>query len=517
MSTNSAQVKFSTDNQTQVVSTPAKGITFVLGQSEKGPFAKPSSIINTWAQFQEEYGGLISSSVAPLLVKRMLDKGAPLRFSRVGHYTTITDKTTLDAVKAIVSDDIVMGLNILFEFQPKNPGAWANGLNVFVTTGSNGDANYFDISFTHDTDSNINEVYKNLYIPTNNPNVNQSNYLVDIVNNSKVFDVVYKDLSGFTGQLVPEPIQINYTTGSDGTAPVSVDYSGDSAAGNGFHAFDNYTDAMQMIVADNLDDATHIAGAAYAKLRGDLFYFLHIANTEDTKTKIIAKRDALLINTKFCAIFGGGLSVTNPSNNQVIDIEAISDIVALASNSDTDFGEWYSFAGPNRGVIDNALSVVNDYGSPAKVQDLDNLANRQINMIINRHNSIKLWGNFSAQLKNDSESQLSIARLVVFLQKSLKPLLETYLEEPNDIPTWKRIYYTIKPFLDGLVNKRALFSYDWQGDQDVSSLDSLVVNNATDVRLGKYKVKFVIKPIASIQEISIVITLTQTSVDFKTV
>ena len=116
MSTNSAQVKFKTDNQTQVVNTPASGITFVMGQSEKGPFAKPSSVINTWPQFISEYGNLMPSSISPLLVKRMLDKGAPVRFARIGHYTDATDASTLDAVLAVSDDDIVDGLNELFEF-----------------------------------------------------------------------------------------------------------------------------------------------------------------------------------------------------------------------------------------------------------------------------------------------------------------------------------------------------------------------------------------------------------------
>ena len=517
MSTNSAQVKFKTENLTQVVNTPVSGITFVMGRSEKGAFANPNSIINSWPQFIEEYGGLLEASVGPLLVKRMLEKGAPIRFSRIGHYTSTLDASTLDAVLAIPSDDVVQALDILFEFVPKNKGAWANGLNIFLTVGSNGDPNYFDVAFTHDTDITVNEAYKNLIIE-GKPTAGNSNYLADIVNYSKYFDVVYQDLSIIVaaGPIVPEPVAITFSTGEDGTTPDAGDYIGDSAGRTGFYAFDDYDDAMQIIVADIVDDTVNAAGSVYAAARKDIFYFYHMSNLLTDKTAIMAARTATLIDSKFTAIFAGGLTVFNPTNSQKIDIEAITDICALASNSDSEFGEWYSFGGPNRGVIDNALAVVNNYGSPAKVLDLDNLANRQINMIINRNNGIKLWGNFTAQLKTDQESQLSIARLVVFLQKSLKPLLEGFLEEPNDIPTWQRIYYTVKPFLDAMVTKRALFSYEWQGDQNASSLDNLSTNNVTDVGQGKYKIKFLIKPIASIQEIEVVITLTPTAVDFAT-
>jgi hypothetical protein len=516
MSTNAAQVKFKTDNLTQVVRTPVSGVTFVMGQSEKGAFATPDSIINTWPQFLEEYGGLLSSSVAPLLVKRMLEKGAPIRFSRVGHYTDVTDNTTLTAVLATADDDAVDGVDELFELIPKNPGSWENGLVVNLSVASNGNASYFDLSISHSDDTSVSEVYKNLII-TGLPDAGTSDYLSDIVQYSKYFNVTYKDLSGFTSPLVPDPLEITYSGGAiDPSVIVDTDYIGDSAALNGFHAFDNYDDAMQIIVADSITDTVHKGGSDYAKSRKDIFYFMHLSNLITSKTAIIAKRDALVIDTKFTAIYAGGLQVVNPTNNQKIDIEAITDICALAANSDNEFGEWYSFAGSNRGVIDNTLAVINNFGSPAKAADLNNLANRQINMIINRNNGIKLWGNFTAQLKQDQESQLSIARLVVFLQKSLKPVLEGYLEEPNDIPTWKRIYYTVKPFLDSMVTSRALFSYQWQGDQDVNSLDNLITNNATDVGQGKYLVKFLIKPIASIQEITVVITLTPTAVDFET-
>jgi phage tail sheath protein FI len=105
----------------------------------------------------------------------------------------------------------------------------------------------------------------------------------------------------------------------------------------------------------------------------------------------------------------------------------------------------------------------------------------------------------------------------MFLQKSLKPTLELFLEEPNDIPTWKRIYYTVKPFLDSMVNKRALYSYSWDGDQDAKNMQSLVINNSSDVTDGKYKVRFGIQAIPSIQEISVDIVMTEAGVSFELV
>lgn len=82
--------------------------------------------------------------------------------------------------------------------------------------------------------------------------------------------------------------------------------------------------------------------------------------------------------------------------------------------------------------------------------------------------------------------------------------MRTFLEEPNDIQTWKTIYAAVLPFLSDLRdNKRALTSFDWKGDQFANTMDDLVINNLPDVTSGKYKVKLTIVPINSLQQFDI--------------
>lgn len=88
--------------------------------------------------------------------------------------------------------------------------------------------------------------------------------------------------------------------------------------------------------------------------------------------------------------------------------------------------------------------------------------------------------------KNDSEKFLSIVRLNLYIKKSLRPILESYLEEPNTWSTWKSMYYEGKEVMDDLVNRQAMSEYTWIGDQDATSYDDLQVNNEADVRQGKY-------------------------------
>lgn len=105
--------------------------------------------------------------------------------------------------------------------------------------------------------------------------------------------------------------------------------------------------------------------------------------------------------------------------------------------------------------------------------------------------------------KNDSEKFLSIVRLNLYIKKSLRPILESYLEEPNTWSTWKSMYYEGKEVMDDLVNRQAMSEYTWIGDQDATSYDDLQVNNESDVRQGKYHLVIKYKDIVPLQEITV--------------
>lgn len=611
-----ARVKFSTEDFTQQVKSPNDGISFVLGRSVRGPFADPSDIINSWPSFVEIYGGLTDVSDAPLLARRILEKGGSIRFSRVGHYTDPTDAATLDAVKASVSPSILFEIddpflidneiditlngedisipfntdsnttyadlaaalqaldsvkvasvvsnggdatdmyvvpakgvtldmssvtitggasqptdsqtdvtsivdestgNILFDLVLKNEGEDGNNFTVEIGEPSNGDSVYFKITITNSAESII-ETYDNLTIDENTTG-GQATFLSDIIDGSSYMDVVYKDLSNYNTQLVPRiGTYLTFIGGSDGTDPVSADYIGDASQRNGFHAFDDYDEAFEMAALDNDSDAVNVGGAAYATNRADLQYFVHLPISLKTKAAILAKKASLGINTKYAYVVSGGIKIFDPITGQKVDKSEIGDVIALASKAAQEFGPWYSFAGLNRGLLTNGvIGVVNNFGTPATYNDLNDLANRQINMVVTKNGESVLWGNHSAQLANNIQSFNNVVRLVIFLKKALKPTLETFLEEPNDIPTWRRMYYTVKPLLDSLLNSRAFYNYEWLGDQDASSMDNLLINNSSDVSDGKYKINLVISPISAINEIEVAIILTKAGVTFEEV
>jgi len=600
---NAARVTFKTTNLTQRTTTPLEGLSFVLGQTLRGPHDDPKEIMNSWEQFKRKFGGIPNHPDRGFAIqaKKILDSGGKLRVCRVINHATppekpgmleitkgefdvdlasgetvdvLVDGTSIGTVDFLTDMKTTMGLiadllmthenissvildpsdasfktmlitqsrtvavltiditgatavwststiggvinyagELLFTLALKYLGRDYANIMVEIIPSTNGDPTYFGIKIYHLTDTSLSETYNNLKVEPNT--VIDSHYL-DIINaQSEVMEAVYTDTSSVTELRMVTGLEYGYSdVSTDPTAGIP-DYTGDSALGTGFYSFDDYDDALQIAVL-NKDETLaglHDAGSSYAYNRKDIVYFAHLSNSSTNKDQYIAARGTN-INNKFCAFYGGGVKITDPISSLPADISELSDIIIAANRSDTEYSPYYSFAGPNRGLIFGILGIVNNYGSNSKYPDLNELAKHQINMAISRDGKNMLWGNFTAQLEDNQEKYLHIVRGMITMIKTLRPTLETFLEEPCMPPTWNRMYYTVKPFLDSLVGE-FFHSYEWVGDQFATGVTDadLQVNTAADVADGKYKAKLIVTLIASMQEIEVEIISTVAGVE----
>ena len=588
------------------------GISGVIGKFKGGPINSAGTLITSYAGFQKIFGGLQDSQDDAFLVKRALERGSALRVVNVGHYATITDATTLAAVKATPANVKTVGLNgalvtgntitvtinstpiaqlfttssdntlkllvakimqqvpavvnraafmgsntilltpqtgitltvtsavtggasqaaatvntvttindgaghTLFTLNLKYFGPFYNDVEIQILPASNGQTSYFDMWVNFLSDSTRTEKYTNLFIGANTTAANAT-FLQTVINLSALVDVVYSDLSALSGQLRPVNTFLKYDAGSDGGGITDTDLIGDPSTKTGLFAFDGFDDMFQIAHIGISADA-HIpvaqAGVAYAEGRKDLCYFLHIDNANITESAVAAAKDSLLIDSTYAGIFCGGITVLDPRTGLNKNISELGDVLGTAAYSQAQFGPWLSFAGRNRGPILNALGVVNNFGLDSNLVGRQLLASHQICLIANNKGKIYVRGNFTGQLANSQRSFMNIRMMLIYLKKSLLPLVENYIEEPNDPISWKSLYQSVVPLFKGLVTKRALFSWDWQGDQFVTDVSKCVINNPTDVGQGIYKAKAFIKAINSMQQIELDITLTDSGVSFE--
>ena len=488
-----------------------KGISGMTGIAERGKINDPSDIITSPAEYRRLFGGTLENNDFPAQCLRVLEKGGKIRVNNIRHYTDIANKSTLTALaptdKAI--KDAVTVAQTLYTVVCLNKGVSYNNLKHEVTAASNGLANYFNLRvyLSNDVDNTL-EVYENLTIP-GYPTVANSKYL-DLVNQSSaLIRITYSDLSGIsTGNLRPDNAITAFTGGVDGGAAVTTDYAGDAAAGTGFFAFDPFDDMMQIASPSVYSADINQAGGTYCANRGDMIFFAHINPALTTTAAIIAERALVTVDTKYIAFFSGGITIKE--NGVLKQISEIADVIVLANNVDENYGPWYSLANTQRGKVFDALGVTTNFGSTGQYEKLNLLAQRQINMMINRDGMTYLSGNFTGQLAESKASFLNVTRALIYLKKTFRPILSTFLEEPTDLVTFRDIYRRLKPTLDNLVSKRALYGYTYQGDQDVKRIQDVVVNTLADLNIGKYKIKLKLDFIAGLQEIELGITLTRT-------
>lgn len=220
---------------------------------------------------------------------------------------------------------------------------------------------------------------------------------------------------------------------------------------------------------------------------------------------------------KNIAYFAGGIKYYD-ANGALQNCDLLGSVIGLGDASASQYGPWYSFSGMNRGVIASALGpVTENLGGPSKIEELQKLAEWYCNLFVIKDTRTQgkrtmLWHGFTSNPKSDSEKFLSIVRLNLYLKKNLRPILESYLEEPNTWSTWQSIYYEAKKILDDLIGT-AITEYTWMGDQDAQSYDDLVVNNEADVRQGKYHIVLKYKEIVPLQEVTMDIVIDSVSKD----
>ncbi len=506
---NTPSLDFNVIDGTALVTPAAGDINAVLVETKRGPYGKASDVITNFEAFKRLYGGLDESLPGIYQVKRALDGGSKLRIVKVGELSSGNPTATKAAAATPIIDASTAPVE-LFQLVPKYAGAAYNDIVVSILPASNGGPNYFNLAITFKDDGeDYSELYSNLIVP-GAPTAAESDYLSKVVTDSKLVDVVYLDASSADDPSRPVDATIAYAGGTNGAAVDSADFEGS------LKYLDNYDDFTYVAGLPLSDNSFLIALAAYCTNRKDCIGMGYIGSGDDVDA-LVAARQATNVDSPLMSFFTGLITISNPitgTANATIDIPILGDALAAQGLTAAEEGPWISFVGQDRGTI-FAQAVVDNRGTKGKKDELEKLANAQINTVVNRSGRIMLWHGFSAQLVESVRSFLSIVELTLYISKSLTPTVERYIEKPLDFVLVRQLYKEVKPFLDGLTtaSARALFTYTWQGDQTATTLDGLVINDPTDFTQGKYKVNLFITPIAPLQQVEINLILTRDGVE----
>lgn len=483
-----------------------RGIVGVLGVTERGPINKPT-LVGSWLEFTRIFGGLLDDDIFPLLCRRILEAGGRIAVTRLGHYTNITDKSSLEGVASILA--IGAGAATL---EAVSIGDWGNGITVTAVAAANNIANEFDFTITLDGYPDQGELIRNV------PSV----LTAEAVGNFNGRSQLVKFLPTSIGETIAAQAITAMATGVQIRADiVDTDYIGDPTQGLGINAFDAIPVINKIAIPAKAVPAIDTALILYADARKDVRAVIRTPVGLNDQG-ILDYRNGTGVYTHQpydswrAEMWTGGLIINHPVTGEQIEIPEIGDVLGLMSARDNNYAEWFATAGSERGRVSNSLGVVYNLGSAARQTAADNIDVNGINPVI-EHSSfgVVLWGNSTLQRANTLLINSNIADLLIYLTRELKPLIESELFNPNDPETWKAIHRKVTPLMDSVVDGRGISAYLYDGDQNVDNVSQVVVNTTADVDAGKYVFNLFIKPISALKYLGVKVSLTNSGVDFE--
>ena len=543
------KIDFNFINNNVEVSTPQKGVSTVLARTTKGPVLDPSVLITSVTQFKREFGEELVPNGSKSNIEAALERGSKLRIIRVvGPGSTNGQVNTGKPCFTITVDNKVVGVKLTTRRAGEAIGtdktfsvkfAVVNNTLGYEVVNAGGQPIISGPVFTFKTqDAN------------NNTSVDYL-ALASWIQNNPYFKVAMVDLDTSGEETTPVSIEafLNKLAKIDGTSTaISVDIKVATAAGTigevetskptsaqwiaALEYIKDYTDSYNVILS-HLDQylGNSEAVKVYIALRtildeiNEFRGFIEIpwydsdgvtVRTLDSIVQLAQQLQTAIGHSKWISYFAGGLKYSNSFGLQQ-NSDVLGTVLGLADTSATGYGYNYSFAGVNRGVVPDAGGpVVPNFGSPARFKDLETLANNYVNIFVVKDTPsfgkrTLLWHNFTSQVKNDSFRFIGNTGLILNIKKTLRTILESYIEEPNIWNTWSDIYAVVKPIIGNWVDSHAITEPKWIGDQDASSWKDLKVNTEEEVRQGKYHVVFTFKDVVSMQQVTVDVVIEKAS------
>lgn len=305
---------------------------------------------------------------------------------------------------------------------------------------------------------------------------------------------------------------------------VAADINGSSISKSGWHAFDNVTDSMRIWNFNKAIPEVDIYLANYAESRQDMRAHLR-TQAGLTATGVYGYRTGTgtfshtPIDSFYASMWYTDAEITDPNDADIKDksITAIGHYCGARARMDRKLGEWFSAAGDFGGKLSGINKMKINFGSAGNKASFDNIYEAGVNAVI-EHPTFKItsWGNRSCLLnKTKLTSKDNIADMIVFISRVVKGIAESMSFRPNDFVMFNLLYRSVRPFItDTLVQNRAIQGDDsptagegtwwhWLGDQFAKTPEELSFNTQADIDVGKYRVRFAFKPIASNEYIAI--------------
>ncbi len=226
----------------------------------------------------------------------------------------------------------------------------------------------------------------------------------------------------------------------------------------------------------------------------------------DTQTNSLLKHFNGIPSTSY-AIFDSGYKYTfDRFNNQFRYIPTNGDIAGLCVRTALNAFPWYSPAGQQRGILNNAVKLSYNPNQAER----DQLYEARINPVVFTPGlGVLLFGDKTALGYASAFDRINVRRLFLTVEQALQGAAEAQLFELNDELTRANFINIVEPYLRDVQAKRGVYDYLVICDETNNTPD-IIDNN-------EFRADIFLKPTKSINYVTLTFVATRTGVDFQEV
>ena len=251
------------------------------------------------------------------------------------------------------------------------------------------------------------------------------------------------------------------------------------------------------LVADRKDSVATI-GPHKAHLVG-------VTNTT-TQTDNVIKYFSTLSSSSYGVFDSGYKYMYDRFNNKFCWTPTNGDIAGLMCRTSINSFPWFSPAGQQRGIINNAVKLAYN---PSKAER-DRLYPARVNAVITQPGlGTLLFGDKTALGFASAFDRINVRRLFLTVEQALQGAAEAQLFELNDELTRANFRNIVEPYLRDIQAKRGLYGFLVVCDTTNNTPD--VVDN------NEFRADIFLKPAKSINYITLTFVATRTGVSFEEV
>ena len=410
----------------------------------------------------------------------------------------------------------------------KDEGVWGNSLKITFSASSLYEDLYFNMRVSYDLQGDLEEWYPDVSMDPMSDRyvvnfVNEQSFLVSLTDEHSANDDPL-NMPAFNG-----PAGTYLDGGYDGMDDFSdADWIGEAQAQTGIYAADMSYMSMDLMIPGTTSPTVYDAMITYCLNRGDMMAYGQTPYGNDPEDTVnwrmgYGSYEHPAFNSHRFSLWFGRPLVFDDMDSSKRYIPNLGHLAACLCRTDNDYGSSWAPVGPRRGVVQLVEGIdfnIQDYRSTA-YSDL--FAEYGINyLMISKIPGIEgamFWEQRTTQRVPSATRELNVMRFITVINRTIVPILRTFIFEPNHPVTWREIHRVLQPAFDDWKQKYAIYDYCLQTDRDAffdgGVLKNAVLNSGLDIDRGIYRCRALIQPTRAIYYLDFELGVLRTGESFE--